>query len=255
MPVASDTLRGTPHYRRDAFLTGLRRCGYTVGEPPKPHPDPRDVLVIWNRGILADAHAKRYEAAGARVIVVENGYIGADEAGHQLYAMALGHHLGAGQWKVGADDRWDRLKIEPLPWRRNGSEIIVLPQRGIGEPSVAMPAGWTEDVVRRLRKATDRPIRVRAHPGKDRTDPMVDLRDAWAAVTWASGAGIKAIVYGIPVFCELSSWIGLPAARFGVSGIEAPFLGDRLPMLRRLAWSQWTVAEIQSGEPFRWLLR
>ncbi|MHB1086128.1 MAG: hypothetical protein ACYCZ0_00075 [Minisyncoccota bacterium] len=218
------------------------------------NPEPQDVLLVWNRHGTNDAYAARYEAAGARVIVAENGYIGTDENDDQLYALALHHHLGAGEWKEGPEDRWSRLGIELKPWRTKGHEIVVLPQRGIGSKTIAMPGGWTEDVVRRLKKITDRPVRVRLHPGMSRTDPWVDLQDAWAAVTWASGAGIKAIVYGVPVFHELASWIGHPAARFGISDVERPFLSDRLPMLRRLAWSQWKLSEVSSGEPFRHLL-
>jgi hypothetical protein len=252
--VASDTLRETPHYRAEVFRTGLARLGYEVGQPPKADPSPRDVLLVWNRHGLNQAYAERYERAGARVIVAENGFIGVDDLGNQLYAVALNHHLGAGEWPVGPEDRWSRLNIRLKPWRGAGREIIVLPQRGIGPPGVAMPSGWIEDVVRRLKAVTDRPIRVRLHPGKSRTDPWDDLQDAWAAVTWASGAGIKAIVHGVPVFHELPQWIGYPSAKFGVSQIEGPFLGDRLPMLERLAFAQWTLAEIASGEPFRRLL-
>lgn len=253
-PIASDTFRETLHYRRDCFRSGLERCGYSVGHPPKLNPDPKDVLLVWNRHTLSDAHATRYEAAGARVLVAENGYIGADERGNQLYALALHHHLGAGDWKEGPQDRWSGLGIDLWPWRRTGREIIVLPQRGIGSPAIAMPAGWTDQVVARLKNITDRPVRVRLHPGMSRTDPWVDLQDAWAAVTWASGAGIKAIVHGVPVFCEMPHWIGLPAARYTLSRLEDPFLEDRLPMLRRLAWAQWRLEEIQTGEPFKWLL-
>lgn len=253
-PVASDTFRDSLHYRRDCFLSGLSRCGYDVGHPPKVRPDRQDVLLVWNRGRANDIHAQRYEAAGARVIVAENGYIGADRDGHQLYAIALWHHLGAGKWHVGEEDRWSRLGIDLAPWRRAGDEIVVLPQRGFGAPGVAMPKSWPDDVVGRLRRLTDRPVRVRQHPGKDRTDPKDDLAHAWAAVTWASGAGIKAIVHGIPVFYEMPTWVGGPAAWFGFERVERPFLGDRLPMLHRLAWAQWGIAEIEEGQPFRHLL-
>ncbi len=253
-PVASDTLRESPHYRRDAFRAGLERVGFAAGHAPKANPSPEDILVVWNRSPHNDLIATRYEAAGARVIVVENGYIGADRQGHHLYAMALGNHAGAGTWTCGPGDRFGQLGIHLLPWRRAGKEIVVLPQRGIGAPGVAMPRDWTDSVLTRLRKVTDRPIKVRMHPGKDRTDPFLDLKTAWAAVTWASGAGIKAIVYGIPVFHELPAWIGAPAAKLGIDTIEDPFLGDREPMLQRLSWAQYTLAEIQSGEAFKWLL-
>lgn len=252
--VASDTFSLSPYYRRDAFLKGLARLGYAVGQPPRERPAPNDVLLIWNRSRANHDLANRYEAAGARVLVAENGYIGRDGDGHLLYALALGHHLGAGAWVEGAGDRWDHLGIEPRAWRATGSEIVIMPQRGIGEPGIAMPSNWTADIVNRLRQVTGRPIRVRPHPGKDKTDPAPDLLNAWAAVTWASGAGIKSIVSGVPVFHDMPTWIGGPAAKFGIADIEAPFTGDRLPMLRRLAWAQWSVEEVQEGTPFKWLL-
>lgn len=253
-PIASDTLNPSPHYRRECFRAGLERVGFTSGLPPLDRPGEDDVLVIWNRSPKNEEYARRYESAGARVLVTENGYIGKDSSGHQLYALAIGHHLGAGSWPVGPTGRWDSLGVDIEPWRASGAEIIVLPQRGIGEPGIAMPKTWTDEVVARLRKVTDRPIRVRLHPGKERTDPYADLANAWAAVTWASGAGIKSLIAGVPVFHEMPSWIGGRAAKLGIDQIETPFLGDRLPMLQRLAWAQFTVDEISSGDAFRWLL-
>lgn len=254
MPVASDTFNPSPYYRRESFWKGLSRLGYRVKEPPKANPEPQDVLLIWNRSRANHEHASRYEAAGARVLVAENAYIGKDAQGHHLYAIALGHHLGAGTWKEGSEDRWTPLGIGVAPWRPRGREIVLLPQRGFGEPGVAMPQDWVRSVTERLKRVTDRSIRVRPHPGPGKPDPIVDLMDAWAAVTWASGAGIKALVSGVPVFHEMPKWIGGPAAKFGVGDIENPWMGDRLPMLRRLAWSQWNVEEIEQGKPFAWLL-
>ncbi|CDX26708.1 conserved hypothetical protein [Mesorhizobium plurifarium] len=254
MKVASDTLKDSPHYIRREILAGLARHGFVVDRKPLDRPSPDDVLVIWNRSRADIFFAERYEKVGAKVIVVENGYIGKDQEARQLYAMALSFHLGAGTWVEGPTDRWNLLDIVPRPWRASGREIVVLPQRGIGTPGIAMPLSWPGDVVARLCKATDRPIRVRNHPGKARTEPYEDLKDAWAAVTWGSGAGIKAIFAGVPVIHELPAWIGAPAARFGLEHLEDPFVGDRMPMFRRLAYAQWTIAEIKAGEPFPWLL-
>ena len=252
--VASDTLSTSPYYYREYFWQGLSSLGYQVAQPPKANPEPGDVLVTWNRNRHNDEHAKRYERAGARVIIAENGYVGRDNNDHILFAMALSHHAGAGTWKEGPEDRWAPLGIEMQPWRTKGKEIVILPQRGIGEPGIAMPQGWAEDVANRLRQQTSRPVRIRPHPGKDKTDPGPDLKNAWAAVTWASGAGIKAILAGVPVFHEMPTWIGGLAARYGINDVENPYLGDRIPMLRRLAWSQWTLEEVRRGDPFRWLL-
>ncbi|OFX02442.1 MAG: hypothetical protein A3E78_10990 [Alphaproteobacteria bacterium RIFCSPHIGHO2_12_FULL_63_12] len=254
MPFAACCIPQSVYYRRAAFVAGLEKSGFRVTEKAKPDPRPGDVLVIWNRHRDIRA-ASAYEKAGAAIIVAENGYIGRDGEGRQFYALARSHHNGGGTWFVGEEDRWSRLGVPIKPWRESGDFILVLPQRGIGPPGVAMPRPWTGEVVRRLRHATQRPIRVRPHPGKEKSDPSPDFVDCWAAVTWGSGAGIKAIVAGIPVFHEFERWIGAPAARFGIGDLENPFLGDRMPMLQRLAYAQFTIDEISTGEPFRCLLQ
>ena len=81
-----------------------------------------------------------------------------------------------------------------------------------------------------------------------------DLRDAWACITWGSGAALKALTLGIPVFHGMPNWIGAGAALPMHADLEHPARGDRLPAFRRLAWAMWNLQEIESGEPFRRLL-
>lgn len=258
MPTATCLIRTNVHYRHDAFVKGLIAAGFTVSLKPTRLISRDDVLVIWNRGAQFQYDANRYQAAGARVIVAENGYTDAVDAnGHQWFSMALDHHNGCGRWFVGDTPRFPLMKQVVRPWREDGSFILVLPQRGIGAPGVAMPISWTRNIEKRLKAVTDRPIRVRPHPGlKSAAPPLAPALDGChAVVTWASGAAIKAVMLGVPVFHELAGWIGAGAARHGIADLEKPFLGDRAPMLERLAWSQWTVDEITAGEPFRHLLK
>ncbi len=238
--------------RWQAFQAGLQRAGFEVTPSEFHDPQPHDVLVIWNRH-RHNALARRFEGAGAAVIVSENGWVRRID-GLKTIALCRGHHNGAGEWPEGEEDRWSALGVELQPWRSGGEHILMLDQRGIGEPGVAMPRGWTASAVSRLQSMTRRRIVVRRHPGNAEPPPEPDWTDCWAAVTWASGAGIKAIIAGIPVFYGLENWIGGLAARYGLDDIERPFLGDRLPMLRRLAHAQWTLDELTTGEPFARLL-
>ncbi len=252
MRFATCLIRDLPHYRRQAFADGLRANGYVVSFAIPPSViRPSDCLVIWNRYGGNATFADRFEAVGAPVFVAENGYLTPE--GVQMYAVARSQHNGAGSWRIEEGDRWSPLGIELKPWRENGAHILVLPQRGIGPPGVAMPRIWVNDVMHRLKRVTGRPVRLRAHPGKHRPPLEPDFANCWAAVTWGSSAALKAIVAGIPVFYEFPQWIGAGAGQFEVRDLERPFLGDRLPMLRRLAWSQWSVGEISAGEPFRCL--
>lgn len=261
MPTALCVIRNEPSYRKPFFVEGLKRLGYSISDDIGHRPKLDDVLVVWNRHGSHNAHALRFEQAGAKVIVAENGWMGKDPAGHKLYALCLGHHNGLGTWPVGPEDRWARLGIELKPWRTSGTHILVFDQRGIGERGIASPPGWVDDVQRRLARATKRPVRLRVHPGRklklnDAVMPPLepDLIDCHAVVTWSSGAAIKAIAAGIPAFHELPGWIGAGAARLGIDDLESPFLGDRLPMFQRLAHAQWTADEIATGEPFKCLL-
>lgn len=249
------------------MLAGLARAGFTVVNGLN-NPEPDDLLVIWNRYGDGDQQAARFERAGAAVIVAENGYVGARDRpdtgkplaanGEQLYAMSLHAHNGAGRWYVGEHGRTEQQGIQVQPWREDGDHILLICQRGIGTPPVAAPRDWLEKVQRTLSKITTRPIRVRGHPGNapPRTPLARDLEGAWCAMTWASAAGIRALAAGVPVFSDFGQWIGHPAATPFPGDIEAPNVSDvaRETMLNRVAWAQWSVSEIGSGESFKRLM-
>ena len=255
LPLAVCLIRNHPPYNQSQFVKGLQAAGFKVSEQMTGSPKPGDVLLIWNRGGIRDHYAKQYEAIGAKVIVAENGWIGKTQNGGKLYSLALGWHNGLGQWKVGVPDRWPLLNTRLDPWRSAGDHILVLPSRGIGAPGIGMPREWPLQIVKRLRKQTKRPIKIRPHPGDKNADMTDDLRNCHAVVTWGSGAAVKAIAAGVPAFYELKNWIGAAAARPLGDDLEQPFLGDRLPMFQRLAWCSWTADEISTGEPFLWLLK
>lgn len=260
-------VRDQPQYRRHAFLSGLREAGLNVVSI-LTDPRPGDVVVTWNRYAHYETEAKRFERGGAAVVVAENGFVGHHECefrkpyhrnGEQLYALALWHHNGAGRWWEGEPGRWRDQGIEIKPWRESGEHVLVLPQRNIGPPGVAMPHGWAERAVQQLSKLTDRPIRVRPHPGNVPTPRPLekDLAGAWCVATWGSGAALKAVCGGVPAFSEPASpWIGRACSFDLGADVEQPLMRDdmRERMLDRVAWAQHTVSELASGEPFRQLM-
>lgn len=250
MPRALCLLREDLHYRREAFCAGLRAAGHdVVTHLHDPHTG--DVLAIWNRYGRFHAEACRFERAGATVLVAENGYLGKHWRGGEWFSMAVGHHGGAGRWRYGGPERWDGRGIDLAPWRQSGRETVILGQRSIGEPGLASPHGWERNALCRLPAG---PVRVRPHPGvSSSNDLLEDLRDAQAVVTWSSGAALKALAAGIPVWRDSPWWIGAAA---GVP-IGEPLMRDddaRLGMFRRMAWCTWEIDEIRSGEAFRWLV-
>ena len=258
-PRAWLRLRSTPHYRRDAFTCGLERLGYDVVVDGR-RIEPCDVLVLWNRHRRDNDLAARFEAANQPVIIAENAYISPSWS-KKWFALALNHHLGAGSWRSDGPERWRSFGIKLQPWRGSGKHVLVLCQRGIGEPGVAMSGHWPRDAAGLLKKMTERRLRMRHHPGMARQMRSLegDLDGAHCCVTWASGAAIKALAAGYPVFYGLRNWVGAGAAVRFLAGcdIEKPRMDDaaRLTMFERLAWCQWNVDEIESGEAFAWLLQ
>ena len=247
-------LREQPVYRKGSFLAGLQACGYSVVSEIAA-PGPADVLVIWNRYGHWAQLASRYEARGARVVVAENGYVGREWRGGVWYQLALGWNNGAGRWPVGDPARAAIFSEELKPWRVGGDYVLVLAQRGIGSPPVAQPLGWHERAVADLERAGHRVV-LRGHPGNHQENPSLyaQLEQASCAVTWGSGAGVKALLHGVPVYHGLVCWIGAPAARAYQKPLPEPLRGDRSVMLTRMAWAMWSVEEIASGEAFRHLL-
>lgn len=238
----------------DYIKSGLRACGLKLVESaPTPTPTKDDVLVIWNRQGLCNRMATFYESFGAPVIVMENGYL-PSSLSHKTVAASLWRHNGAGAWPVTDEDRVAKLGVDLKPWRDDGEFVLMLPQRGIGTPRVAMPLDWPHVMENTLKRLTKRRVVIRKHPGKEKTPLEPALQDCWAAVTWGSGAGIKAIVSGIPVFHSMPEWMGAPAARRLSDDLEDCFLGDRMPMLHRLTHAQYAPEEIANGYAFSRLI-
>lgn len=232
--IAWLNLRYTVERRRLAFTAGLKNIGYKIHYGLHNKPGPNDILVTWNRIGAADSVAKIFEAQGLPVIVTENASWGNEFAGDNWYHLALNYHNVAGQYPVGHSSRWDCLGVQLQAWRTEG-ETVLLPSRGIGPARHAMPRNW----------ASEFKCRVRKHPGQRVAVPLEqDLATAGKVITWGSGAAIKALMMGIHVESHMPDWIG-----------EQDNTDDgRLAMLRRLAWAQWRLSEIESGEPFKRLI-
>lgn len=241
-------------YRRASFLSGLRAAGYEVVKAVA-NPTREDVLVIWNRYGGYDELAQMFERAGARVVVVENGYMGKSWLGDRWFSMALSQHAGGGEWFPGGPERWDDLKVELSPWRAPDpdGEVIILAQRGIGSPDVRSPDRWAEKTRSRFGIG-----RIREHPGNG--PPLVplerDLIKAQCVMTWASTAALHALAMGIPAWYAYPKWIGGPACLPLTEYTSVPLRDDaaRLGMFQRLAWAMWRASEVEDGTAFNHLL-
>lgn len=251
--IAVCLIRDKPEYRRDAFIRGLAHTGHKVVAHAATPSSRQDLYVIWNRYGGNELEADKWERLGGTVIVCENGYVGQDTEGRQLYAIAVGGHNGSGTWPAGDTDRFATLGIEVKPWRTSGDYILICGQRGIGSRTMASPMLWHEKASLKLRGLDARPIKMRLHPGRHApVVPLVDdLSKAYAVAIWSSSSGVKALIEGVPVMFDAPHWV---AAEAGVKLTEVNALcrddSLRTIALHRMAWAQWTVDEITRGEPF-----
>lgn len=260
-------IREQPWYRRDAFVTGLRAAGHTVETRWPLDFTSETLLVIWNRYAEWAACADRVEAAGGKVIVAENGYLGtggaspkfkvhpAGPTAEDFYALGLKYHNSCtGNMARAVPDRFDALGCVLKPWRASGGEVLILPNRSFGIPGRAMPPAWEATAAKRISRQTRLEVRIRPHPGTNapRVPLAHDLANARCAVIWSSSAGIHALLEGIPVFVEGPDWVMYDARASGP--YDNPSVVDREPHFHQMAYKQWTVREITSGEPFQRLL-
>jgi hypothetical protein len=172
--------------------------------------------------------------------------------------------------------RWDVIRsemgLELRPWRNTGGHILLCLQREGGWSMRGNSVvDWAAAVILELRKYTDRPIRIRAHPGDKKSrsylgqfkpvgalkkvglsDPahslLQDLQDCWAVVNHNSSPAVGAAIEGIPVFVtDAARSQARDIANIDLSQIEKPNLPDRDRWVRRLAQFHWSQDDLMSG--------
>jgi hypothetical protein len=163
-------------------------------------------------------------------------------------------------------------KLNLKPWRENGDHLLVLAQKNMSWNMLGRNGlDWIHDIVKRLRKISDRPIVIRLHPGdkkfnnSNRLELMKhyssknvivstnenikdDLKNAWCSVGYNSTPNCASIIEGIPVYLDdpLNSWaqgIGFE----NLDQLENPPLLDRTEWLHRISNIHWSNDEIAQG--------
>jgi hypothetical protein len=194
---------------------------------------------MWNKKAgRAEADADLWEKCGGTVIVAENAYL--QKVDKTAYAISTHGHNGSGWFPTNDEDRFSKLGFEVKPMQTPAAgHILVCGQRGIGSKLMASPPQWAEKFAKKY-VANGAPVRIRLHPGNFAPGvPLLqDLAGAHRCMLWSSSAGVRALVEGIATRHHAPHWI--------CEG-WAP---NRGTALNKMAHGQWSVAEIESGEPF-----
>lgn len=238
-------------YPIDGVLAGLRRLGHRIIGNQAPLD--ADFLVVWSPWARSRREALflSYKRAGKPVLVMENGWLSPIH-GVPYFQVAHDGWNGTGHYLVDNLSRWDRWNLVPLPWIEPrplelGHRALVIGQRGhLFDHRTSMP-GW-----HRMLQIDGLPEGRIIRRDRDASLPLQDeLVTADSVHTWSSNAASWAIMYGVPVVHYGENLM----VKAMTSRPGGPFwLGDREPALRRLAWAQWSLLEIEGGEPFARLL-
>ena len=169
------------------------------------------------------------------------------------YWRVIPNNLHCNWIKDFPNDRFQKLNVKVVDWRKNGKHILVCPSSATVEKFYGIER-WTANVVSEIRKHTDRPIKIRHKPrNKHTSGPMAatvpfeeDCKNAWAVVTSFSIAGVEAACLGIPVFAHILGPCGV-LGNINLTTIENPLFVDRTEWLNTLAYYQYTEDEISTG--------
>lgn len=233
-------------------------CGGKVAEPGQDYLQPGAAFFYgWTDHSLP--LIRQCQAEGRAWFYADNAYYFGRGRYFRVTKNALMHD-GAGD---SGPERFAAFGVAIKPWRGGGRHIVIATQselfyrqrHGISRDD------WTAGVIEELRLHTARPIVVCDKPDPKEMRPdqphapgfEAHLDGAWAMVTHSSSCAVKAILDGVPVFCEPECM----AARVGltdISRIEAPALpDDREQWAWNLAAAQWTYEEMRNGTAWRML--
>lgn len=249
-----------------AFKEGAKRLGHSCVENSKG-----DVDVIWSV-LWKGRMASNKNIFTNKTIVLEVGAL----KRNITWRMGVGGidrraYFGEGSYD---NNRLNQLGIKLSSWKnKRGDAIIICCQNQHSFQWQDQPPlnQWLDNTINDIRQYTDRCIIIRPHP----RSPILDFnvnpyknitfyspkkiqntyddfdfnpQDYWAVINHSSNPGIQSAIAGIPVFVDRRN-LASPVGNINFSNIESPLMPDRDEWSIEIAHTEWTVDEIQSGQP------
>lgn len=203
---------------------------------------------------------------GHEVLVMERGYLGDRFAWTSLAWNGLN---GYGTFPAYADDNGERFSKQAAmkPWKEGGGYVLLMGQVP-GDASLKgrnmMP--WYSEAAMKAQTAYEMPVKFRAHPMAVKrgikqkpqfTEPSggsLDeaLEGAAVVVTWNSNSGVDAVLAGVPTVTMDPGSMAWDVTAHRIGDLARP---DRKAWAHQLAWKQWTIDEIASGEALTGLFK
>lgn len=242
-----------------AIIKGLSAHGITAKATSARQSDTKHVA-CWGWRIGKEMRAKGHE-----VLVIERGYLGDRFSWTSLGWNGLN---GRATFPAAPQDHCSRFAehFEMKPWKDGGDYVLIMGQ----VPGDASLQGkdmlpWYSSAAAEAYQKYGMPVKFRPHPlalkkghrqqprgAEISVGPLDDaLRGAAVVITYNSNSGVDSVLAGVPT---LSFDCGSMA--YDVTGhlIGELIKPDRERWASDLAWKQWQLSEIESGEALTGLL-
>lgn len=175
--------------------------------------------------------------------------------------------------------RWAKIQkdmnVALRDWRLQGDHILLCLQRDGGWSMAGFDVvDWTLITLKHLRRHTDRPIRIRPHPGDKKagrysanilslcerhgiqgvtmsqpsTSLERDFKHCWALVNHNSSPAVGAAIEGIPIFVtDPDRSQARDICNRDLGQIENPLLPDRQAWIHRISQFHWSYDDLVTG--------
>jgi hypothetical protein len=246
------------HSWAEAFVSGLRRRGWRAELSQQLLPS--DLVAMWS--IRNQAAIEQARADGREIVIAERGYMG--DRKHYCSVSFGGELNGRAEFRGPFNDasRFERLFVHLMhDWQPNPTGCALIMGQVDGDMSTRGVdlSRWYREAGKAL-EARGWHVRFRPHPlasggaafsayrrnqRADDLDLAADFAAADIVVTYNSNSGVDAALAGRPVIATDAGSMAWDIAGHAFDEIITP---DRTAWANRLAWCQWTKAEMASGE-------
>lgn len=263
-----------------AMFEGIKRCGERVSmlTPDEYTGKPMSQVAVFYgiRGKLKQI-MEDYRNAGLQGVYIDLAYWRrrwrGDRYGFHRFSINHRHPNSYFQQCKHRSDRFNILSIrmgEPKRAKKRGDHILLC---GMSEKCAEWEGfqfeEWERSAVERIKAVTDRPIIYRPKPNRFHKyqglpgtlfrpalgldlEITNSLRQSWAVVSHHSNAGVDAVIYGIPTFCEEGVPLAVGSSDF--TTIENPYFPDdkeRHQWASDVAYCQFNRVEMADGTAWR----
>lgn len=253
--------RGALHQESHAaaLADGFRAHGIPVAVTNSLERAETERVACWGWRV-----GQKLRARGKQVLVMERGYLGDRFAWSSLGWNGLNNFATFGTQRDAGQRFRDNFGSLVQPWQPQGRYVLLIGQVQ-GDMSLRGRdlSDWYDEQAEQAHAVTGLPVLFRPHPmSLDRgyrrqtvklaAELLGDLRTALAGaalvVTFNSNTGVEAVLAGKrTVVADVGGMAWDLCAHTVRDAWNAP-APHREPWLEKLAWCQWTMEEIRSGE-------